>query len=969
MRFYRGSWNEDHWSAEECKAVRGIAAIGIILHHLAQKTAASWVPSEYLMHGLDPFVNLGYILVGIFFFCSGYGLYMSMSSKPDYLKGFIGRHFRPVIFCYLIANSVFYLVGEELSGYNWYIYAILYLYLAFFLCFRYTQKERTAVILLLCSIVLYIAFCDFSTVGTWSYNTVGVFAVGLLFAKYREKLIEFFGRRYVLWLAVSLVLSAVCFAAALSTSAVMAETEVRTIYNLTRLTTVLLQFLASAAFSIFIFLLNRKISFSCKVLQFLGTMSLELYLIHVTFVELFSYWFVNEQHINVLYIRNPFLYALVVLVLSVISAYALHWAVTGWRYLLNRFDDIFAAIRRDTNKVVIGILIAACVITVFTAIKEAVREPKLQEKVAEYAGEHNRMLDIDGQTISVYDAGEGSQTILVVAGYDGMCPTIVQKFMADELAKSYRVVVIDRPGTGFSDPHTTERTAENICAEIHSVAAALDLDSYILLTEEKSSIYAPYYVNKYVSEVQAVVNIDAETVEIARAGLGHLRQTMFEYERSLKRQVAIKYIGSRLIDKLGYRSFVWPVYNDMFVNCIAWQDEDVIYERFFNDLNCAAYTEEQYMTISNYLEMEEYSYPDTVPVLDFVSENRRLGYKSAGIDICGMVEELAAGSARHRIVNSVDGLQLILTSPVTVRENIETFLQVGAVDMQDGFISPDDSDGMQKDETGGQQSRVTLQPSTAELIGVHAGYAFIPIDGQTYRYEIFASENEETYTKGEQLLDYHEQDELLGTDRLWRFYALEEYPDLDVITGDELCRTLFKYSPAIGAGETAVRETVADGLVVIDDNTMISDRTIWQDFYDTTQRGEPASVMIATVYRNDHYNMSDELREASDEDYPSIFIINLSYDGQCFMQEPVHKINGEYVVYEQPGYDDPADSYKYLMHYEGPAEYSFAIYSAYDMYVLTDDDTVTKQDIEFGYILSTGEYIRYNTVICEYEYK
>ena len=87
----RGEWNEDYTSLKQTKILQGVAALGIALHHMSQKTCAPWHPSAFIVHGMDPFIPMGYMLVGVFLFCSGLGLYKSLKSKPDYLKGFF-RH-------------------------------------------------------------------------------------------------------------------------------------------------------------------------------------------------------------------------------------------------------------------------------------------------------------------------------------------------------------------------------------------------------------------------------------------------------------------------------------------------------------------------------------------------------------------------------------------------------------------------------------------------------------------------------------------------------------------------------------------------------------------------------------------------------------------------------------------------------------------------------------------------------------
>ena len=75
--------NEDFTSLEIMKSLRGLAAIGVIFHHISQEDIFQ------KNQVLSPFVNAGAIFVSIFFFCSGYGLLKSFDSKENYLKGFI----------------------------------------------------------------------------------------------------------------------------------------------------------------------------------------------------------------------------------------------------------------------------------------------------------------------------------------------------------------------------------------------------------------------------------------------------------------------------------------------------------------------------------------------------------------------------------------------------------------------------------------------------------------------------------------------------------------------------------------------------------------------------------------------------------------------------------------------------------------------------------------------------------------
>ena len=107
-KFYKkDEWNEDYLSKTQTKIIKGFCAVGIVLHHLAQKTAAPWLESKYIIHGLDFFVNIGYLFVGAFLFISGFGLYKSLKANENYFENYFSRRILPIIIAYLTTNLVY----------------------------------------------------------------------------------------------------------------------------------------------------------------------------------------------------------------------------------------------------------------------------------------------------------------------------------------------------------------------------------------------------------------------------------------------------------------------------------------------------------------------------------------------------------------------------------------------------------------------------------------------------------------------------------------------------------------------------------------------------------------------------------------------------------------------------------------------------------------------------------------------
>lgn len=664
----------DFWDKTQAKSIQGICAVIIMLHHMAQKTCADWLPAEYTVHGLDPFLSVGYLMVSVFFFSSGYGLYKSLKADEDYLEGFIGRHFRPVILIFVITNVCFFMVGNTWSGYNWYIYAILYLYIAFYVSFKCFKRENVSIIVLFCFIAVYVSVCEYLVAGTWCYNTIGVFLIGLLFAKNREKIAAYISSKYLFLLMTCAAVLAVSLWGAEKLNAITGQMTDKTGYNAVRYSVLFLQFISAAAFSVLLYVMSCKIRLRNAVTAFLGSMTLELYLIHVLFVEMFGYCFVSSDNGAVCYIRSLWLYIPVVLILSIACAYGLSWVRKGAHCLYEKYPAVFGAIHRDLKKCLIGVLIAAAAITLFLSVSNAVKARGYREDVEEYCRENISFVRVSGSDIAYYSTGSGERVLLILRGDYDPCPTLTQKNLADTLGKSFRVFLVDLPGSGFSGAFTGERTAENICRELHDMVQALELEDFILLTENSSSVYAQYYVHQYPGEVNTVVNIDAETAALGRAALKSERLSVPEYTHLAKTDSDIHYLSARIVDRLGYKTLIWPLYQDIYEKALGWQHSNVAYLKFFENSENKAIRNERRHEVDNYLSVEGLKYPDEVFVVDFVSDGRVKGYGKQGISVTDYLDALCVSQDKHEIVVLNDSSYCIFFSPETIRENICKFM-------------------------------------------------------------------------------------------------------------------------------------------------------------------------------------------------------------------------------------------------------------------------------------------------------
>lgn len=672
-------WNNNYWDKNQTKAIQAICAIGIIFHHMAQKTCAPWLPDEYIVHGLDIFLNAGYLFVGVFFFCSGYGLYKSIKANPDYLKGFIGKHFRPIILLYIISNICFISVGQTINNYCWFIYAILFLYLAFFISFKYCKSDKWAIIVLTCFIAFYILLCELLVEGGWCYNTIGIFLVGLLFAKYADKIVGYIRKNYLVLLCITVFVLIITFFAAIKLNELTNTALTKSSYNLFRFSTVLVQFISSFAFSVCIFEVNQKISINSKVLTFLGSMTLELYLIHVLFVEMFSYSFGGTGNDDICYIKNLFLYVLVVLVSSFASAYLLLLIKKGTNLLYEKYNHIFAAMKRDFKKVLIGFFVIVVGITAFLVIIDKSNQSEINKSIDEYVTQNIQFIPFyenddsnacDDVKIATYIVGDGEETIVILKGINDYCATLTKKALADELSKKYKVVVIDYLGSGFSSDFQTERNVENICKEIHCVTESLHLSEYTLFAERSSSLYTQFYVNNYPGEVKKVITLDGEITSVSREMLNVLNTTVFNYARTEKELANLNYILGRLAHYCGYKIFFWPLWQPMFTQGINQKYYDMTSYILFKNYQNKSIRNERLCLIESHLAVEDLKYPSDITVIDFVSEGRKKYFENNKIDMVSHLNNLCENNENHKIISLVDATYVVVKNPKALFELI-----------------------------------------------------------------------------------------------------------------------------------------------------------------------------------------------------------------------------------------------------------------------------------------------------------
>lgn len=298
-------------------AIRGICAIEIMLGHIGIA-----LPNQIL---LFPFRKAGILIVGIFFFFSGYGLMYSLENKKNYLTGFLRKRLTailvPTFFVCILAILLYYaILGENnsilqacifsIESINWYVWEILGCYVLFYLVYRFLSKESAFVFIAALS-VIFVCFSYIAGLSNPWYGSTLCFPLGLWAASNQTEFLKWnvkhwIGKTAVLGIVLSVSIILFFILPERSISGAIISRNV-----------------ASLSFCCIVTILLRKIKIGNKLTEFLGKISFEIYLVHPLVISIYLS--------NRIQMKNDILYTIAVIGTSIFSALALNKIVSLFR--------------------------------------------------------------------------------------------------------------------------------------------------------------------------------------------------------------------------------------------------------------------------------------------------------------------------------------------------------------------------------------------------------------------------------------------------------------------------------------------------------------------------------------------------------------------------------------------------------------------------------------------------------------
>ncbi len=279
-------FNENYLAIDRTNCIKGIFILMVFLSH--SRNYLSKLP-EYTSDPLNSIYDviqshLGQGIVVMFLFYSGYGVMESIIKKgSDYINAFPKQRFAKTLFHFDIAIMLFVIVDlclgtlknysilevllsftgwESVGNSNWYIFAILILYLITYLAFKiFKDKTSKAVWLVTVLTVVYIAVLALASKDAWWFDTVLLYPLGMWYSVGKDKIENFVRKKPINYFGLLILCCAVFIVSHLLRSNIIC-------YEISQV-----------ALCAVIVAATMKIDINNKILEFFGKHLFEIYIL------------------------------------------------------------------------------------------------------------------------------------------------------------------------------------------------------------------------------------------------------------------------------------------------------------------------------------------------------------------------------------------------------------------------------------------------------------------------------------------------------------------------------------------------------------------------------------------------------------------------------------------------------------------------------------------------------------------
>lgn len=273
-------------SQESSVSLRGIAALSVLLYHLAPTTEnGSLLPKFYSF-------GAGGLAVAFFFFLSGYGLQKQYilhrdSYRRSFFKKRIPNILIPLILFVVIYRLTYFALGKTYTfqnlisdirigipfvAHSWYLITILLFYLFFWLMMTVLREHVFWMPIISCGWYLLYAFiCIKLKYLMFWFDTAHLLPFGMLCAVHEQKILNALNKKWIYYsVFAASFLSFFLVIPAFYSNGLTMNIQLFFILTISR----------GVLFTTIVLLLQHKIKNDNPVLRYFGKISLEIYLIH-----------------------------------------------------------------------------------------------------------------------------------------------------------------------------------------------------------------------------------------------------------------------------------------------------------------------------------------------------------------------------------------------------------------------------------------------------------------------------------------------------------------------------------------------------------------------------------------------------------------------------------------------------------------------------------------------------------------
>ncbi len=306
------------------KQLFGLYSIVILLHQLNERMAYFPEYGGELIY----YRPAGTFLMGFFFFFLGYEAIKGLHNDKDYLKRIPTHRIGTLLCIFYICNFAYIFValmqGNRypvsvlikafigivlLNDHMWFLVELLLLYVVFYIVFRFVKKEflQYCYILITVLSIIVVSFlaghdmngktiCNWFE-GEWWYNTIPLFFVGMLVARFYDKIVPVLKKWFWFILILAIAAFLICF---YHLDYVMLEfgywsETAMTMGYFDKAVTWMVQVPTVICFTAIVFLLMMKIKVNNRILDFMGAIGLCTIMMQNTILLVFEYMTWNQN--------------------------------------------------------------------------------------------------------------------------------------------------------------------------------------------------------------------------------------------------------------------------------------------------------------------------------------------------------------------------------------------------------------------------------------------------------------------------------------------------------------------------------------------------------------------------------------------------------------------------------------------------------------------------------------------------